>query len=93
MRTSTIVPAMLAGFFAGMVGANLGLRLTTVYAQGPAVEMLQSKSFVLLDSSGRKRGDWVIDPSGLPVLRLFDAQGQLIWDTTGTPRTKLIHER
>jgi hypothetical protein len=85
MRTSTLVLAALAG----LVGAALGSHLTTVYAQGPGVEILQSKNFVLMDSAGHKRGEWRMDPSGQPVLRLFDAQGRIIWDTTGTPRAQL----
>jgi hypothetical protein len=89
MRISTLLAAAFAGFLAGAIGS----RLTPVYAQGPGVEILQSKDFVLLDGSGHKRGEWKMDSSGQPVLRLFDAQGRLTWDTTGTPRAQLTHER
>jgi len=90
MRTSTL----LAAAFAGVLGGAISSYFTTVYAQGSdtGVGSLHSKNFVLLDESGHKRGEWRIDASGLPVLRLFDARGRVIWDTTGTPRTHLTHE-
>lgn len=88
MRTSTL----LLGVFAGFLGGALGSHLTTVYAQSSGVEILQTKNFVLLDGAGHKRGEWKIDPSGEPVIRLFDTQGRVIWDTTGTPRPHLAHE-
>jgi len=88
MRISTLVVAAIAGF----IGGEFNAYLRTVYAQGPGADILQSKSFVLLDGSGRKRGEWKIDPSGQAVLRLFDSQGQVIWDTTGTARPRLAHE-
>lgn len=89
MRISTFVLAATTGLLAGVVGS----RLTPVYAQESSVEILHSKDFVLLDGSGHKRGEWKMDSSGQPVLRLFDAQGRTIWDTTGTPRPQLTHER
>ena len=78
MRISTLVLAALAGFLGGAIGSHM----TTVYAQGPGVEIIQSKNFVLMDGAGHKRGEWKIDSSGEPVLRLFDAQGRVIWQTT-----------
>ena len=78
MRTSILVLAAFAGFVGGSIGScfsPLGLGLPSVYAQGPGVEIIQSENFVLLDSSGHKRGEWRMDRSGLPVLRRFDAQG------------------
>ncbi len=52
---------------------------------------LQSKSFVLLDGAGHKRGEWKMDSSGQPVLRLFDAQGHIVWQT-GKAGPQLLHE-
>ena len=71
MRISTFVVVAFAGFLAGAIGS----RFTPVYAQGPGAESLQSKNLVLLDGSGHKRGEWKMDSSGQPVMRLFDAQG------------------
>jgi hypothetical protein len=93
MRISTFGLAAIAGFLGGWLGSHI----TTVYAQGPGLkilpsEILQSKDFVLMDGSGRKRGEWRTDPSGQPVLRLFDSQGQVIWDTTGRPGPQLLHQ-
>ena len=88
MRISTVFLAMAAGLLAGAIT----LRLIPVYAQGSGVEILHSKDFVLQDGSGHKRGEWKMDSSGQPVLRLFDAQGRVIWDTAGTVRPRLAHE-
>jgi hypothetical protein len=95
MCKSTLVLATFAGFLGGAIASRLfpsASRLLTVHAQGPGPEILQSRSFVLLDSSGRKRGEWTMDPSGRPILRLLDAQGRVVWDTTGTARPHLVHE-
>ncbi len=88
MRISILMVATFAGFVAGALSS----RYTPVYAQGPRVEILQSKEFVLLDGPGHKRGEWKIDSSGQPVLRLFDGHGRVIWDTTGAPRGQLMHQ-
>jgi hypothetical protein len=86
MRISTLVIA-LAGFVAGMVGS----RLATVHAQGSAIDTFQCKNYVLMDGAGHKRGEWKVDPSGQPVLRLFDAQGRVTWQT-GKAGPQLLHE-
>jgi hypothetical protein len=85
MRTSVVLLAALAGFAGGSAVSHL----TSVYAQGPGVEILHSRDFVLLDGAGHKRGEWRVDASGMPVLRMFDVQGRVIWDTTGTPHPQL----
>ncbi len=86
MRTLRFVSAALAGFVGGVAAS----RLEPVHAQGPGAEVLRSRSFVLLDSAGRKRGEWIVDLSGKPLLRMFDASGQVIWETRGGPQ--LIHQ-
>lgn len=88
MRTLTLLLATFAGFLGGWVGSHL----TTVYAQGSGVEVLQSRSFVLQDNAGRKRGEWKVDASGQPVLRLFDSRGRVIW-ATGEAGLQLLHQR
>jgi len=77
MRILTFVFAVVLGLIGGS------------YAQGPGPEIIRSKYFVLLDAQGRKRGEWTLDSSGQPVLRMFDAKGNVIWDTTGTPHPQL----
>jgi hypothetical protein len=86
MRTATLILAAFAGFLGGVIGS----RLTTVYAQGPGVEILQSKTFMLLDGAGHKRGEWKMDSSGQPVFRLFDTQGHVTWQT-GAAGPQLLH--
>jgi len=87
MCTSKFVIAALAGFLGGWIGSHL----PTVYAQGPGVEILQSKTFVLLDNAGKKRGEWTVDASGQPALRLFDLQGRVIW-AAGKAGLQLLHQ-
>jgi hypothetical protein len=86
MRTSTPVVG-LAGLLAGAVGSQLA----TVYGQGPGVETFQCRNYVLMDAAGHKRGEWKMDSSGEPVLRMFDAQGRLIWQTSKAG-AQLLHE-
>jgi hypothetical protein len=86
MRTVTIVLAALAGF----VGGTAASRLEKVHAQGPGAEVVRSRSFVLLDSGGRKRGEWTVDASGHPRLQMFDRFGRVLWESRGGPQ--LIHQ-
>jgi hypothetical protein len=81
MRIATLVLAAVAGFAGGSLSSHV-----SVYAQGPGAEILRSREFVLTDSAGRKRGEWMIDSSGQTVLRTFDTRGRLTWDSLGTPR-------
>ena len=93
MRLSTHVKRIsspvvgLAGFVAGAVGTHLA----TVHAQSPGVDIFQCRNYVLMDGAGHKRGEWKVDPSGQPVLRLFDAQGRVIWQA-GKAGTQQLHE-
>jgi hypothetical protein len=82
MRIATLVLAVLAGFAGGSISSHM----RSVYAQDPGAEILRSREFVLMDSAGHQRGEWLIDSSGRAVLRTFDARGRLTWDSIGTPR-------
>ena len=86
VRISTLALAALAGFLGGAIGSHM-----PVYAQAPGVDMLRSKTFVLLDNSGRKRGEWTMDPSGEPALRFFDADGRVTWQA-GKGGVQLLHQ-
>jgi hypothetical protein len=86
MRSSILILATFAGFLGGLAGS----RITTAFAQSPSTEVIQSRSFVLLDSAGRKRGEWMIDVSGQAVIRLFDSHGQELWDTAGTAHAQRL---
>lgn len=87
MRISALALAAIAGF----IGGSIGSHLMTAYAQAPDVETIKSQNYVLLDQAGRKRGEWRMDPSGQPVLRLFDAQGHVLWQA-GKAGAQLIHQ-
>jgi hypothetical protein len=90
MRISTLAVAALAGLIAGAMGGAIGSHMT-VYAQDSGIEILRSKNFVLLDRSGHKRGEWMMDPSGEPALRLFDSEGRLTWQA-GKGAVQLLHQ-
>jgi hypothetical protein len=86
MRTVSLISVVLAGFIGGAAASHL----EEVHAQGPGPEIIRSRSFVLLDSAGRKRGEWTVDSSGKPRLRMFDILGQVVWESRGGPQ--LIHQ-
>ncbi len=54
--------------------------------------MVQAKSFLLLDDSGRTRGQMSMR-AGKPLIELFDERGRVIWDSTDEPKMKplLVH--
>ncbi|MGI8744607.1 MAG: hypothetical protein ACR2NN_18940 [Bryobacteraceae bacterium] len=86
-RMNMIAVAALAGFAAGAFAPRL-LQVGPVHAQAMP-ELVQAKSFVLLDGSGRKRGEWKLDASGDPVLQLFDQGGRTIWEA-GKPKVRAL---
>ncbi|HTW63986.1 MAG TPA: hypothetical protein VME17_05185 [Bryobacteraceae bacterium] len=79
MRTVTLILAAVAGF----AGGTAASRLEEVHAQGPGAEVLRSRGFMLFDSAGRKRGEWTVDSSDQPRLRMFDRFGRVIWESRG----------
>ena len=87
MRTVTLLLAVVAGFAGGLAATHV----EEVHAQGPGPELLRSRGFVLLDGAGRTRGEWSVDSTGKPRLRMFDANGRVIWETRGG--AQLLHER
>jgi hypothetical protein len=54
--------------------------------------VVQAKSFLLLDDSGRTRGQMSMR-AGKPLIELFDERGRVIWDSTDEPKMKplLVH--
>ena len=86
MRFSTLVLAVLAGLLGGAIGSHM-----TVYAQETGADIIHGKNFVLLDGAGHKRGEWQMDSSGEPILRLFDAEGRVTWQTNKAG-AQLIHQ-
>ena len=83
MQISTPVIAALAGFLAGAFGSSDGNSLRPRHRRR---ETFECKNYVLMDGAGHKRGEWKIDSSGEPVLRMFDAQGRVIWQTNKAGR-------
>lgn len=75
-------------FAAGLCTGLFVARPLTVLAQTHAPGAVESNRFVLLDSAGRKRGEWFMTPSGEPLLQMFDAKGKVIWDTDPEPKMR-----
>jgi hypothetical protein len=73
---------LLVAALAGMVFAQTTIPKLDV----PAV--VQAKSFVLLDDSGRKRGEMSMTRTGKPLIQLFDERGRVTWDSTDEPKMK-----
>lgn len=76
-----IIPILFAAF-AGMLGGALSVRLfSTQVVQAQDVrnsgQTVQARTFVLLDSVGRKRGEWKVDGTGEPALTFFDENGNV----------------
>lgn len=71
MRILTFVFAVLLGFLGG------------TYAQSPGPEAIRGRGFVLLDSEGHKRGEWLVDNTGRGIMRMFDRTGKVIWSSAG----------
>ena len=90
MRTSTLLLPALTGFLGGAAAVHWQ-NPTHVYAQDLDPLMLQSRNFVLLDRAGHKRGEWTIGSNGEPVIRMFRADGRLLWQTK-IPGGQLVQE-
>ena len=82
-----IAPALL-----GVAGGFVGGRLASppaVHAQAQprlippqrAISRapVEARGFVLMDESGRKRGELGFDREGRPALRFFDESGKVVW--------------
>ena len=74
-----VIIAGLAGFLGGTAAFSV-LSPASVNAN-PVAQPLESNRFILLDGSGRKRGEWSVDKSGRVFLRMFDENGRTVWDT------------
>lgn len=77
-----IVIAGFIGFLAGAITVSV-VPVRPVHAKNPksVAQTVEARSFVLVDEAGNKRGEWILDKSGQPSLRMFDEQGRVTWDT------------
>jgi hypothetical protein len=72
--------------FVAALGGMIFAQNTAPKPEVPAV--VQAKSFVMLDQTGRKRGEMSMTQSGKPIIQLFDERGRVLWDSTDEPRMK-----
>ncbi len=73
------ISAALAGFLAGAI--TIALLLAPPAEVKAAAQRNEANTFVLRDGNGRKRGEWTVDRSGQPSLRMFDETGKVVWST------------
>ena len=73
--------AGLIGFLAGGVSVSVFSAGSTHAQTEAAPQPIKSSNFQLVDKEGRKMGEWALDASGKPSLRLFDARGNVVWST------------
>ncbi len=79
VQFGVLLAAATLASFAGGAASN---RMITAQAQQRMPDFLNSESFkgkefLLLDETGRKRGEFSMRAG--PVLRLYDEQGRVIW--------------
>ncbi len=63
------------------VAALAGFGIGTAQNGVTPPERMKAQSFVLVDESGRKRGEFSMGSNGQPMVRLYDQDGRIIWDT------------
>ncbi|MBV9743541.1 MAG: hypothetical protein JO099_07245 [Acidobacteriia bacterium] len=66
--------ALAAGFAGGAISTGLG----TVFAQ-ERTRQITAERFVVVDASGKKRGEFGLDGQGSLNLNLYNDQGRLLW--------------
>jgi hypothetical protein len=77
---AVILCALSAGFIGGTISA-WSRPMQTVSAQVQAPRQIQAQRFVLLDSTGRTRGEFKMD-GNQPEIVLYDRDGTTAWKVT-----------
>lgn len=76
-----VVSMILAGF----LGAALSSGIWNVFAQN-APKRVTAQSFVVIDESGRKRGELGVSLKGPATLTLYDEHGNIAWSAPTVTR-------
>jgi hypothetical protein len=65
---------------AGFAGGSLTNGLTTVFAQGlPKPNIVQARSFVVIDTRGATRAELGVDYNGNTIFNLYDQHGHKVF--------------
>ena len=75
---TTLLLAIFAGFFGGIISRRIAL--TPVFAQTltPATKEIRAERFVVVDENGLPRGAFGIDTkSGWPIIEFTDSKGHV----------------
>jgi hypothetical protein len=75
---ATFALALTAGFLGGIVSQRIGLPLVYAQAATPIPTEIRAQSFVVVDSAGKPRGAFGIDPRGGPMIEITDSKGHAL---------------
>jgi hypothetical protein len=76
---TTLILAIAAGFFGGIVSQHIALTPVFAQAQTPATHEIRAERFVVVDENGLPRGAFGIDSkSGWPEIEAKGEKGRLI---------------
>ncbi len=83
-----------AGLLGGCLSHYISPPMVQAQTQAQAPKVVQAQSFVLVDATGSKVGEFAIDTDGRPNIKLFDDHGlngpQVIWNARGPLLKQLL---
>jgi hypothetical protein len=84
MRPASVILSLAAGLLGGVVAPHI-FPVTPVHAQAqtPPPKIVEAGAFKLINNSGHVAGTLAIDAAGNGVLTMFDADGKVIFTTSG----------
>jgi hypothetical protein len=95
-RTSNVILFLAAGLLGGMVSRYFSP--APIHAQAPPV-LVQAQSFMLVNESGQRIGEFAVDQDGKPNLKLFEPQSNasatpsVIWSARVLPNTATLSNK
>jgi hypothetical protein len=84
VRPVSVILSLAAGLLGGVVAPHI-LPVTAVHAQAqaPPPKIVEAGAFKLVNNAGHVAGTLAIDAAGSGVLTMFDADGKVIFTTSG----------
>jgi len=71
---ATLVLALAAGFLGGIASQHIALAPVFAQSQAPIPIEVRAQSFVVVDSAGKPRGAFGIDPKDGPTVEVTDSK-------------------
>jgi|KBSMisStandDraft_5_1062788.scaffolds.fasta_scaffold42262_2 hypothetical protein len=84
MGPVSVILSLAAGLLGGVVAPHI-FPVTAVHAQAqtPPARIVEAGTFKLVNNAGHVAGTLAIDAAGSGVLTMFDADGKVIFTTSG----------